>query len=163
MGFTNRRINAGSTSKRSKLVGRWIAALPSRPVHNTVQVYRSTRNTRLMRLHSNAHPCALPLMMEGCSAIPLRSAVAVLKLFWAEYSTGNFQSASRYAVRYSLPLTWSQQAQNFQRSWRCYPHCFNSIPHFPFQCKSFFTFFYLSLGLTRAGPVPRVSSKKFPQ
>ena len=25
--------------------------------------------------------------------------------------------------------------------WRCYPHCFNSIPYFPFQCKSFFTFF----------------------
>ena len=70
----------GSTSKRSKLMGRWIAALPSRPVHNTVQVYQSTRNTRLIRLHSNARPCALPLMMEGCSAIPLRSAVAVLKL-----------------------------------------------------------------------------------
>ena len=61
----------GSTSKRSKLMGRWIAALPSRPVHNTVQVYQSTRNTRLIRLHSNARPCALPLMMEGCSAIPL--------------------------------------------------------------------------------------------
>ena len=34
-------------------------------------VYQSTRNTRLIRLHSNARPCALPLMMEGCSAIPL--------------------------------------------------------------------------------------------
>ena len=37
---------------------------------------------------------------------------------------------------------------------RCYPHCFNSIPHIPFQCKSFFTFFYLSLGLTRRGTGP---------
>ena len=52
------------------LVGRWIAALPPKPVHNTVQVYQLTRTTRLIRLHSNARPCALPLMMEGCSAIP---------------------------------------------------------------------------------------------
>ena len=38
--------------KLSKLVGRWIAALPSRPVHNTVQVYQSTKTTRVIRLHS---------------------------------------------------------------------------------------------------------------
>ena len=43
-GFTNLKL--------SKLVGRWIAALPSRPVHNTVQVYQSTKTTRVIRLHS---------------------------------------------------------------------------------------------------------------
>ncbi len=37
---------------QQKLMGRWIAALPSRPVHNTVQVYQSTRTTRVIRLHS---------------------------------------------------------------------------------------------------------------
>mgnify|MGYP003304389185 CR=1 FL=1 len=43
-GFTNLKL--------SKLVGRWIAALPSRPVHNTVQVYQSTKTTKVIRLHS---------------------------------------------------------------------------------------------------------------
>jgi hypothetical protein len=32
-----------------KLMGRWIAALPSRPAHNTVQVNQSTKTTRVMR------------------------------------------------------------------------------------------------------------------
>ena len=45
-------FNGLTNLKLSKLVGRWIAALPSRPVHNTVQVYQSTKTTRVIRLHS---------------------------------------------------------------------------------------------------------------
>ena len=57
--------------REQKLVGRRIAALPSKPVHNTVQVYQSTKPIRVIRLHSLKQTCTLPLMMEGCSAIPL--------------------------------------------------------------------------------------------
>jgi len=36
----------------TEIVGSRIAALPTRPVHNTVQVYRSTNTTQVIRLYS---------------------------------------------------------------------------------------------------------------